>query len=53
VIRFHYHRQDWLPRHRRWQALHFFWPNGHPYKGVGITIWAREFSLTLTERTTP
>jgi hypothetical protein len=34
MIRFHYHRQTWLPHReqRRW-------------RGFGVTVWAREFSV--------
>jgi hypothetical protein len=47
MIRFHYHRQSWLPHReqRRWQRLYLFWPNGRRWRGFGVTVWAREFSV--------
>lgn len=52
MIRFHYFRQEWLPRvdQRRWQQFHFFWPSGRKWRGVGITVWAHEFSVLLQEK---
>lgn len=47
-MRFHYYRQQWLatPQARHWQRFHFFWPNGQR-RGIGVTVWAHEFSLSL------
>ena len=49
MIRFHHHHQTWLqhPKQRRWQRLHIFWPNGRKWRGIGMTLWAHEFSIAL------
>lgn len=48
-MRFHHHRQEWLstPAQRRWQRLHFYWPNGLVWRGVGVTINRHEFSIGI------
>ena len=47
MVRLHYFRQAWLshPDLRRWQRLHFYWPNGRPWGGLGVTVMARELSV--------
>ena len=45
-IRVHHHHQQWLKSRsgRRWQRFHFYWPLGRK-RGVGVCIWAHEFSI--------
>jgi len=47
MIRFHHHRQQWLRSKsgRRWQRFHFYWPTGRKWRGIGLVVWAHEFSL--------